>query len=209
MTETFSKISSIIAGDSSESYSGGYFHDIDGTVVMTDKRRLLVIRDEEKIKRPVYFKNGEKLKSKDFPKYKKYIDCTYEITKEWAIDLGAFIMEHKWMDVPVNKLQRVLFRTKAIQKKGKRAHETIDCLNIFNIRFIADFLRCVRTYYKNRTKSLNVTIKFTSDEKLKVSPCYIETEDKKFLYILMPISFTPNQLFVDRTNIENLEKIDI
>lgn len=188
--EKYSKIAKIIGsfvkGGEYRPFEGAYYHDTNGSVVATDGRRIFVIHDEEKIENPIYMGRDGELLDKTYPNYQMFFDRKYEITWEGEFDLGALIVEREWIK---KKSMNVLFKKRVMRMVGKtEAHEVEENLGMFRSKFLADFLRCYRTYYKNRTKSLKVRMRFTKDGDLLLSPLYIETLDRKMSYILMPMS---------------------
>lgn len=188
--ETFEKIAKIIGsfvkGGEYRPFEGAYYHDTNGSVVATDGRRILVIHDEEKIEKPIYMGRDGELLDKTYPNYQMFFDRKYENNWDGEFDLGKLIVEREWIK---KKSMNVLFRKRVIRMLGKtEAQEVEENLGMFRSEFLADFLRCYRAYYKNRTKSPRVRMRFTKDGNLLLSPLYIETLDGKMSYIVMPIS---------------------
>ena len=188
MKGTLQKIAKVISPTNPlREWEGGYLHTSKGEVVMTDGRRMLLISDCE-VKDKDYFidKEGEEVNTFNFPKYEKYSDDGYYMwSQSFEIDLGSLITDKGWMKKGCK--QRVLFRSKGYKVVSKtEAFETDKGLGLFNTSFLADFLRVVRTYYKNRAKSIKVTMYLNAQG---VLPLHILTEDKKFHYIVMPIQY--------------------
>lgn len=197
--EKYTKIAKIIGsfvkGGEYRPFEGAYYHDTNGSVVATDGRRILVIHDEEKIEKPIYMSRDGELLDKNYPNYQIFFDRKYENNWDGEFDLGKLIIEREWIK---KKSMNVLFKKSVMRMVGKtEAQEVEENLGMFRSEFLADILRCYRAYYKNRTKSLRVKMRFTKDGDLLLSPLFIETLDGKMSYIIMPISI--NQYYSPST----------
>ena len=178
-------IGSFVKGGEYRHFEGAYYHDTNGSVVATDGRRILVIHNEEKIEKPIYMSRDGELLDVSYPNYQIFFDRKYENNWEGEFDLGKLVVEREWIK---KKSMNVLFKKRVMGMVGKtEAQQVEENLGMFRSEFLADFLRCYRAYYKNRTESVRVRMKFTKDGNLLSSPLYIETLDGKMSYIVMPM----------------------
>lgn len=213
--KTYFKIASIISSCYKGSYThpwhGAYFHDTNGKLVATDGRRIVVFHNEEKIAESRYMTEDGTLLSKNYPDYERILNANLDVIGEWTIDLGKIIKDNGLMDLKKGGIQRVVFTSKYIHyRKGTECvvNEEDVTLNMIDGKYLADVLRCYRTYNHNRTNNMMVKIRFTRECGKVASPCYIETLDGSMTYIVMPILFVPNRNNTEVTVIE-LEKKNI
>lgn len=206
--KTYFKIASIISSSFKGSYThpwhGAYYHDTNGKLVATDGRRIVIFHNEEKIAESRYMTEDGTLLSKNYPNYEHYLNEKLEITGEWIIDLGELIKHNGWMDLKKVGIKNVIFTSKYIHyRKGTECivNEEDVTLNMIDAKFIADVLRCYRTYNHNRTNNMMVKIKFTRKNGTDTSPCHIETIDGSMTYIVMPKSFP----IIPKLNLNNTE----
>lgn len=198
--ETFEKIAKIIGAviltnrRYSFTYEGGYIHTTDGEFMATDGRRIVLISGVDKAEKDVLIDyEGDEWDIQDYKeKFKKVLSIDgKEIVYEWKVDLGKLIVDNEWMKAKANTNDKVTFTTKFNHfRKGsiERVVNVEDVvLNHFNVRYLADVLRIYRTIHKNRTKSMVVKMKFTRSINEIASPCFIETEDGTFKYVVMPL----------------------
>lgn len=191
----FKKISKIVGsfwkGCEQKPFHGGYLLTGDGNFVATDSRRIVVIRgNEQSLFNEDYCVDvkGNEFDASRYPKWKEVTDISKQvISYEWECDLGEIIVNNKWMDCSEMTTDEVLFKTTMNKKVGTEILKSEVNLGLFNSRYIADILRIWRTINKNRTTTMKVTMKFTTKDGMVVSPCFIETLDKKMLYVLMPL----------------------
>lgn len=182
-------------------WQGGYLHTAKGEVVMTDGKRMLLISDCGKRDKDCYIDNeGFEQGTFSYPNYQKYSDDGYYMwAKKYELDFANLVLERGWMK---KSKEKVIFSTKAFHVVGKSEATKVDVnLGMFNTSYLADFLRIIRAYYNNRTKSVKVTMFFNPQMKM---PLHILTEDKKFHYIVMPIQFY-NEMYIDKNTIDEVE----
>lgn len=202
MKDVLNKIAKIISPRNPiKEWQGGYLHTDKGEVVMTDGKRMLLISDCGKRDNDCYIDNkGSENGTFGYPNYQKYSDDGYYMwAKKYELDFANLVLEKGWMK---KSKEKVIFSTKAFRVVGKSEAMKVDVhLGMYNTSYLADFLRVIRAYYNNRTKSVKVTMFFNPQMKM---PLHILTEDKKFHYIVMPIQFY-NEMYIDKNTIDEVE----
>ena len=202
--ESFKKIAKIIGATIvasrpySSTYEGGYLLSSDGQYFATDGRRIvcvngLVVSPDKDV---IVDYEGDEW---DAENYKEKFSNLFsmngkEVIYEWKVDLGKLIVENDWMKAKADTNNKVTFTTTFNHYRKGDTSRLVNVenvvLNHFNTRFIADILRIYRELHKNRTKSMVVTMKFTRSINEISSPCFIESEDGSFKYVVMPLFST-------------------